>query len=140
MGSPLIHPRSPQHLNGRMSPSPISSPLNTSGSSTPLSGGAGAIPFHHFNHSVHLQVNGFIWDPDVFRGTQSGSHVFRDMTPCENDALGKQFGRLTGVETNDGQSVLANRVTQQLLRDHDKPVPSLDLNPCPPSAGRTGGT
>nr|GMD02261.1 mitogen-activated protein kinase kinase kinase YODA-like [Ipomoea batatas] len=140
MGSPLIHPRSPQHLNGRMSPSPISSPLNTSGSSTPLSGGAGAIPFHHFNHSVHLQVNGFIWDPDVFRGTQSGSHVFRDMTPCENDALGKQFGRLTGVETNDGQSVLANRVTQQLLRDHDKPVPSLDLSPCPPSAGRTGGT
>ncbi|XP_058076080.1 mitogen-activated protein kinase kinase kinase YODA-like [Magnolia sinica] len=36
IGSPLLHPRSPQHMNGRMSTSPISSPRTTSGSSTPF--------------------------------------------------------------------------------------------------------
>ncbi|XP_070053292.1 mitogen-activated protein kinase kinase kinase YODA-like [Nicotiana tomentosiformis] len=149
IGSPLLHPRSPQHLNGRMSPSPISSPITMSGSSTPLSGGTGAIPFHHLNQSVYLQeaaplpqspyMNGpSYWDPDVLRGTPSGSHAFRELASSQNDALGKQFGRPTTGELFDGQSVLANRVSQQLLRDHVKLVPSLDLNPCPPLEGRTG--
>lgn len=120
-----------------------------SGSSTPLSGGTGAIPFHHLNQSVYLQeaaplsqspyMNGpSYWDPDVLRGPPSGSHAFRELASSQNDALGKQFGRTTGGELYDGQSVLANRVSQQLLRDHVKLVPSLDLNPCPPLEGRTG--
>ncbi|KAJ8536795.1 hypothetical protein K7X08_035196 [Anisodus acutangulus] len=149
IGSPLLHPRSPQHLNGRLSPSPISSPITMSGSSTPLSGGTGAIPFHHLNQSVYLQetaplpqspyMNGpSYWDPDVLRGPPSGSHAFLELTSSQNAALGKQFGRSTAGELYDGQSVLANRVSQQLLRDHVKLVPSLDLNPCRPLEGRTG--
>ncbi|CAN4087718.1 unnamed protein product [Withania somnifera] len=148
IGSPLLHPRSPQHLNGRLSPSPISSPITMSGSSTPLSGGTGAVPFHHLNQSVYLQeaapvpqspyMNGpSYWDPDVLRAPPSGSHAFRELTSSQNDALGKQFRRPTGGELYDGQSVLANRVSQQLLRDV-KLVPSLDLNPSPPLEGRTG--
>ncbi|KAK4734561.1 hypothetical protein R3W88_008822 [Solanum pinnatisectum] len=149
IGSPLLNPRSPQHLNGRLSSSPISSPITMSGSSTPLSGGTGAIPFHHLNQSVYLQEAAPLpqspymnspsyWDPDVLRGPPSGCHAFRELASSQNDALGKQFGRTTGGELYDGQSVLANRVSQQLLRDHVKLVPSLDLNPCPPLEGRTG--
>ncbi|TKY70954.1 Mitogen-activated protein kinase kinase kinase YODA [Spatholobus suberectus] len=44
-GSPLL-PSSSLHVSGRLSPSPISSPPTTSGSSTPLTGGIGAVPFH----------------------------------------------------------------------------------------------
>uniref|UniRef100_M1CXM8 ATP binding protein n=2 Tax=Solanum TaxID=4107 RepID=M1CXM8_SOLTU len=134
-----------------MSPSPISSPLNTSGSSTPISGGNGAIPFRHINQSVYLQeartvpnspyMNGSsYWDPDVLRGSPSGSHAFRELASVEYDALGKQFGRLATGELCNGQSALANRVSQQLLRDHVKLISSVDLNPCPPLGGRTGGT
>ncbi|PON62895.1 Serine/threonine protein kinase [Parasponia andersonii] len=47
IGSPLLYSRSPQHMSGRMSPSPISSPHIASGSSTPLTGGSGALPVHH---------------------------------------------------------------------------------------------
>ncbi|PHT78418.1 Mitogen-activated protein kinase kinase kinase YODA [Capsicum annuum] len=150
IGSPLLHPRSPQNLNGRMSSSPISSPLNTSGSSTPISGGNGAIPFRHINQSVYLQeartvpnspyMNGSsYWDPDVLRGAPSGSHAFRELASVEYDALGKQFGRHATGELLNGQSALANRVSQQLLRDHVKLISSVDLNPSPPLAGRTDG-
>ncbi|XP_058076078.1 mitogen-activated protein kinase kinase kinase YODA-like isoform X2 [Magnolia sinica] len=45
IGSPLLLPRSPQHMNGKMSSSSISSPRTTSGLLTPLSNGA--VPFHH---------------------------------------------------------------------------------------------
>ncbi|XP_010662702.1 mitogen-activated protein kinase kinase kinase YODA isoform X1 [Vitis vinifera] len=141
IGSPLLHSRSPQHLNGRMSPSPISSPRTTSGPSTPLTGGSGAIPFPHLKPSVYLQEgfgnvskplnnpysNGPSYhDPnaDIFRGMQLGSHIFP-----ESDALGKQFGRTAHVELYDGQSVLADRVSRQLLRDQVKMNPSLDLSP-----------
>lgn len=152
IGSPLLYPRSPQHLNGRMSPSPISSPLAASCSSTPLSGGNGAIPFHHFNQSIYLQegianlsqclyINApSYWEPDASQGMQSGAHTLWDLQPTENDALANQFGRPTSGEFNSGQSVLANRVSQQLLRDHVKLIPPLDLNPCHPLSGRTGGT
>ncbi|XAR53642.1 Mitogen-activated protein kinase kinase kinase [Bertholletia excelsa] len=146
IGSPLLHPRSPQHLNGRLSPPPISSPHAKSGSSTPLTGGNGAIPFHLLNQSVYLQ-EGFGSKPtppqssyanspsyhsqnhDMFRGMPSGSQIFRELLPNENDALGKQFGR-TIHGAYDGQSVLADRVSQQLLRDHLKANSSLDLRPC----------
>ncbi|XP_027103737.1 mitogen-activated protein kinase kinase kinase YODA isoform X1 [Coffea arabica] len=153
IGSPLLHPRSPPHLNGRMSPSPISSPRTTSGSSTPLSGGAGAVPFQHLNQSTYLQegfgsvpktpqspyINGpLYWDSDMFRGMQAGS-AFRDLTSSENDALSKQFGRPVFGELHDGQSVLADRVSQQLLGDPVKLNPSLDLNSRSRLTGRTNG-
>ncbi|OIT03817.1 PREDICTED: mitogen-activated protein kinase kinase kinase YODA-like isoform X2 [Nicotiana attenuata] len=151
IGSPLLHPRSPQNLNGRMSPSPISSPLNTSGSSTPISGGNGAIPFRHMNQSVYLQeartvpsspyMNGpSYWDPDALRATPLGSRAFQELASFEDDAPGKQFGRPATGELCNAQSALANRVSQQLLRDHVKLIYSVDLNPCPPLSSRTGGT
>ncbi|XP_020540846.1 mitogen-activated protein kinase kinase kinase YODA isoform X2 [Jatropha curcas] len=144
VGSPLLHSRSPQ----RMSPSPISSPRTTSGSSTPLTGGSGAIPFNHLKQSVYLQegfgslpkpsnniyINGLPYhdsNPDMFRGMQPGSHIFADLVPSENDVLGKQL--------YDGQSVLADRVSRQLLRDHVKMNPSLDLSPHSPLPTRTSG-
>ncbi|PIN22258.1 MEKK [Handroanthus impetiginosus] len=142
VGSPLLHARSPQHLSGRMSPSPISSPRTTSGSSTPLTGGIGAIPFHNqplLSQEAfgNLQIrpptpcsnSSSYWDVDILRGVQSGSHAFRELTSYDNDALGKQFGRVPNGELYDGQSVLADRVSQQLLRDPVKLNLSLDLAP-----------
>ncbi|KAK6925839.1 Protein kinase domain, partial [Dillenia turbinata] len=152
-GSPLLHSRSPQHLSGRMSPSPISSPRTTSGSSTPLTGGSGSIPFHHhLKQSAYSQenlvsmpkspdnlyTNGFLLhDPNLeaLKGVQPGSHIFRDRISCENDILGKHFGSAPR-EVYDGQSVLAVRVSQQLLRDHIKSSPSLDLSPGSPLPSR----
>ncbi|XP_010255322.1 PREDICTED: mitogen-activated protein kinase kinase kinase YODA-like [Nelumbo nucifera] len=160
IGSPLLHSRSPQHVNGRMSPSPISSPRTMSGSSTPLTGGNGAVPFHHPKQSSYLHegfgnmprspnnpyVNGATAyhdpRPDLFRGMQPGPHIFPDLISSENDALGKQFGRPVhgdSRELYDGQSVLADRVSQQLLRDHVKSNPSLDLSPGSQMLGRTSG-
>ncbi|XP_025012121.2 mitogen-activated protein kinase kinase kinase YODA [Ricinus communis] len=152
IGSPLLHSRSPQ----RMSPSPISSPRTMSGSSTPLTGGSGAIPFNHLKQSVYLQegfgslpkpsngiyINGLSYhdsNPDLFRGMQPGSHIFSELVPCENDVLGKQLGRPAYGELYDGQSVLADRVSQQLLRDHVKMNPSLDLSPRSSLPNRTTG-
>ncbi|KAJ8752853.1 hypothetical protein K2173_008588 [Erythroxylum novogranatense] len=156
IGSPLLHPRSPQHLNGRMSPSPISSPRTTSGSSTPLTGGAGAVPFNLLKQSAYLQ-DGFMnmskpsnavysngpsyheSNPDLFRGMQIGSAIFPELIPCENDAAGKQLGKPTHGELNDGQPVLAYRVYRQLLGDNVQINPSLDLSPNSPLLSRTSG-
>ncbi|XP_051122744.1 mitogen-activated protein kinase kinase kinase YODA-like [Andrographis paniculata] len=80
IGSPLLHPRSPQNVSGRMTPSPISSPRTTSGSSTPLTNGIGApTSFHLQSMSLHdgfgnLQIrppNPPYWDPDLLRGSHS---------------------------------------------------------------------
>ncbi|GAV79317.1 Pkinase domain-containing protein [Cephalotus follicularis] len=150
IGSPLLHSRSPQHLNERMSPS-ISSPRTTSGPSTPLTGGCGTIPFNHLKQSVclqegfgsmpkafnHLYVNGPSYhdsNPDIFRDMQPGSHIFSELVPCENDV-----GRHAHVELYDGQSVLADRVSRQLLGDHGKMNPSLDLILSSPLPSRTSG-
>lgn len=157
IGSPLVQARSPQHLNGRMSPSPISSPRTTSGSSTPLTGGSGALPFNHLKQPVYLleglgslpkpPPNSFYSNnptyqdssPDMFRGIQPGSHIFSELVP-ENDILGKQRGRLVhGEPPYDGQSVLAYRVSRQLLKDHVKTNPSLDLSPSSPLPPWTNG-
>lgn len=155
VGSPLLHSRSPQHLNGRMSPSPISSPRTTSGSSTPLTGGNSAIPFNHLKQSGFLQEgfggmqkppNGFFINgpsyhessPDIFRGMQPGSNIFSELAPSENNVLGKQFGRPAHGELYDGQSVLADRVSRQLLRDNNV-NPSLDLSPSSPLPSHSNG-
>ncbi|XP_057863081.2 mitogen-activated protein kinase kinase kinase YODA isoform X2 [Cryptomeria japonica] len=64
-GSPLIQPRSPHYRSGRMSPSPISTPLASSGTSTPLTGGHGAIPAQlngSMKHSTYAD-EGFVSVP-----------------------------------------------------------------------------
>ncbi|KAL6132039.1 hypothetical protein ACLB2K_070410 [Fragaria x ananassa] len=155
IGSPLLYSRSPPHLNGRMSPSPISSPRTTSGSSTPLTGGNGAIPFIHLKQSINFQEgfggisnssNGLYGNgpsyhdssPDMFRGKQPGSPIFSELVPSENDVLAKQFGRPAHTEQYNGQSVLADRVSRQLLKDHVK-MNRLDLSPKSPLTSRTNG-
>ncbi|KAJ7969914.1 Mitogen-activated protein kinase kinase kinase [Quillaja saponaria] len=157
IGSPLLHSRSPQHLNGRMSPSPISSPRTTSGSSTPLTGSSGAIPFsNHLKHSVYFQegfgsmpkpphglyMNGPAYhdsSADIFRGMQTGSHIFSELVPNENHVLGKQLEGPANGEACDVQIVLADRVCWQLLGDHGKIKPSLDLSPISSFPSRTNG-
>lgn len=159
IGSPLLRSRSPQHVNGRMSPSPISSPRTASGASTPLTGGSGAIPFsNHLKQSVYFQevlgsmpksssngvymnMNGPVHHDsniDIFRGMQ---HITSELVPnSENDVLGKQFARPPPhAEPYDFQSVLADRVGRQLLGDHVKINPSLDLSPNSSLLSRANG-
>ncbi|KAK1284741.1 Mitogen-activated protein kinase kinase kinase YODA [Acorus calamus] len=139
IGSLLLNSRSPQCMSGRMSPSPISSPRTTSGSSTPLTGGNGAIPFHHSKQSAYphesfksmprspnnLYLNGTTYHdpkPDLSRGTQSVSPMFRDMIPSESDILGKSFGgRAVHADSSDlydGKPVLADHVSASLERQY----------------------
>ncbi|GLT31202.1 hypothetical protein SLA2020_059540 [Shorea laevis] len=156
IGSPLLHSRSPQHLNGRMSPSPISSPHTTSGTSTPLTGGSGALPFCNLKQSFYLQesvgstpksssslyVSGSSYHDsytDIFRGMQPGSPIFAELVLSDNDILGKQLVRPAQGESYDGQSVLADRVSQQLLRDHVKMNQSLNLSPNSPLPSWSSG-
>ncbi|KAK4431472.1 Mitogen-activated protein kinase kinase kinase YODA [Sesamum alatum] len=121
VGSPLPHPRSPQHLNGRISPPSIPT------SSTVLSGGIGAAPYTHLNQSMLRKENiryspmqsptvnsPSYWDPAILQGLHSsGSQAFHEMTAASH--------------RGDGQSVLADRVSQQLLGAHVKLNPSLHL-------------
>ncbi|XP_059629235.1 mitogen-activated protein kinase kinase kinase YODA-like isoform X2 [Cornus florida] len=128
--SPLVHPRSPQHLNGLMSPPPISSPCTASGSSTPITCDSGAMPFHHLNQSAYLQedfermsqppqscyVNGPSYhspNRDIFRGMQSGSHAFQELVSFECDALGKRFRRPANGELIDGRSISTDCASQR---------------------------
>ncbi|XP_075502486.1 mitogen-activated protein kinase kinase kinase YODA-like isoform X3 [Primulina tabacum] len=137
VGSPLLHPRSPQHMNGRMSPSPLSSPF-TSGSSTPLTGGIGPIPHQEGFYNDPKRPS--YWDPDILRGVYAESNAFQESTAFDNDLSKKQFGREGNGEFYNGQSVLADRVAQQLLREPVKLNPPLDFNPSSsPACHRTTG-
>ncbi|XP_074291515.1 mitogen-activated protein kinase kinase kinase YODA-like isoform X2 [Silene latifolia] len=145
IGSPLLHARSPQHFSGMMSPSPISSPRTTSGSSTPLTGGCGAIPFHHSQQSLYMQdgfgtmpkspnsvfLNGPYYhdsNPNILRGVQSSPRALATLVVSDNDMLVKQGVRPSQGDLSNGQSILANRVSEQLLREHAKLNPSLELS------------
>ncbi|KAI4351699.1 hypothetical protein L6164_006033 [Bauhinia variegata] len=159
IGSPLLRSRSPQHMNGRMSPSPISSPRTASGASSPLTGGSGAIPFsNHLKQSVYFHEclgslpkpsnSVYINSPtapvhhdsnvDIFRGMQMGSHITSELV-SENDVTGKQLAVPAHAESYDVQSVLADRVCRQLLGEHGKINPSLDLSPNSSLLSRANG-
>lgn len=156
IGSPLLHPRSPQRLNGMMSPSPISSPRTTSGSSTPLTGASGAIPLYHSQQSIYMQEgfgivpksshgvfhNGTCYhdpNPNILRGIQSGPPALKALVVSENEFQGKQVGRPRQSDLCNGQSVLADRVSQQLLREHVKLNPPLEFSPRSTLPSRTNG-
>lgn len=143
IGSPLLHSRSPQHMSGRMSPSPISSPHTASGASTPLSGGSGMLPFPHLKQpgsymhegmgTIQRSQNSFYTNggthfhepkSEFFRGMPQASQAFRDIISSDNCTLGNQITQPTSGEFYDVQSVLADRVSQQLLRDHVKLNPT----------------
>lgn len=141
-----------------MSPSPISSPHTASGSSTPLTGGSGAPPFHHpkqpttYLHegmgTIQRCQNGFYTNgstpyhepkPELFRAMPQASHAFRDIISPDNSTIGNQIGRPAAGDFYDVQSVLADRVSQQLLRDHVKLNPALDFSLSSPVLDRTNG-
>ncbi|XP_019240923.1 PREDICTED: mitogen-activated protein kinase kinase kinase YODA-like isoform X2 [Nicotiana attenuata] len=149
--------QSPKHMSGKLSPSTISSPRAVSGSTTPLSGGGGAAPlFNPMTYSSEgigtspraqrsFHPNGETshdLNPDMFRGT-SQSHLIQETLPSDNGFVGDNFGgpaqRGVTEQPYQGQSVLANRVAQQLLRDQVKLGPSFDLNPGSPVFGRDNG-
>ncbi|TMW95756.1 hypothetical protein EJD97_008376 [Solanum chilense] len=142
--SPVYHSQSPKHMSGRFSPSTISSPRAVSGSSTPLSGGGGAVPLSNpimpttsssedMGTSPKAQS---CFYPDAYTSHGLKSDMFRETPPYGNGFFGENFGghAQNGVngQPYQGQSVLANRVAQQLLRDQVKLSPSFDLNPGSP--------
>ncbi|KAJ0048342.1 hypothetical protein Pint_15145 [Pistacia integerrima] len=161
IGSPLLHTRSPQHASGRMSPSPISSPHTASGSSTPLTGGSGAIPFHQYQQPTNYLQEGIAIAPrsqnnfytnasnpyqdprhDLFRGMSQASRVFREVISSDGATQVNQFGRPGNGDLRDfydGRLVLSDQVSEQILRNHPKLNPSVDLNPSSSMLGRING-
>lgn len=164
IGSPILQPRSPQHPSGRLSPSPISSPHTASGSSTPITGGSGAIPFYHPKHPTYLHEsiglvsrapNSFqtnasnsYQDPklDLYQGVPLASHAFREIISSDHGthrgALGNQFRHPAHGDPRefyDRQPVLADHVSQQLLRDHAKLNRAVEFNTNSLMLGRTIG-
>jgi hypothetical protein len=141
VGSPIFHSHSP-HISGRRSPSPISSPHALSGSSTPLTGCGGAIPFHHQRQTTvnflhegigssrspgsggNFYTNSFFQEPSRQQDRSRSSprtppHVFWD----NNGSIQPGYNW-----NKDNQPVLSDHVSQQLLSEHLK-LKSLDLRP-----------
>lgn len=149
--SPLYHSQSPKHMSGRLSPSTISSPCAVSGSSTPLSGGGGAVPLFNSMMPTSYSSEGAgtspkaqsCFYPDGYTSHNLKSDMFRETPPYGNGFIGEIFGGHAQNGFNgqpyQGQSVLANRVAQQLLRDQVKLSPSFDLNPGSPVFGWDNG-
>ncbi|GLJ42461.1 hypothetical protein SUGI_0879980 [Cryptomeria japonica] len=137
-GSPLIQPRSPHYRSGRMSPSPISTPLASSGTSTPLTGGHGAIPAQlngSMKHSTYAD-EGFVSVPRSpnrrYINDSSGNGVYHDMrcdvyrgTPMiltpegspraqeqlsDDGILGQAYGRMTREINGEAQRQYCGQV------------------------------
>lgn len=156
IASPILHSRSPQHVSGRMSPSPISSPHTASGSSTPLTGGSGALPFHHQKQPANYLHEGMVVSPrsqssfygssryqevksDLFQGMSQQAHVFPELVSSDNGVAGNLFGRSCPGdlrESYDGRSLLVDHLSQQSLSERLKLKQSVDLNPRASAPGR----
>ncbi|KAJ6830599.1 mitogen-activated protein kinase kinase kinase YODA-like isoform X1 [Iris pallida] len=150
--TPLLS-RSPRHANGRMSPSPISSPKTTSGSSTPLTGCNGAIPFNQSKQFPYLH-EGFTnvqkSASDLYASTPTynelGVDLFQGMQEqlaSEADILSLQFGRRPHADLHepyDRKAIFADRVPHQFLKDQLKLSPTLDRSPRSPIFGHTNRT
>ncbi|KAK9665479.1 hypothetical protein RND81_14G114700 [Saponaria officinalis] len=152
ISSPLFQARSPQHLRGTASPS-ICSPHNTSGSSTPLTYGSGPIPFHHSQQSQYMQdgfgtipkspnsvfLNGPCYSdskPNIRQGVKSSPRALVSVTVSESETR----VRSSQGGLSSGQSVLADRVSRQLLREHAKLNPSPKYSPRSSLLNRTNDT
>ncbi|TVU28808.1 hypothetical protein EJB05_20341 [Eragrostis curvula] len=155
-GSPLLRSRSPQHQNGRMSPSPISSPRTTSGASTPLTGGNGAIPLNHARQPAYRN-DGFTITSrgiddhlpsrpaDPVRGrfvrVQQVSAGLPERVVSEADILSSQFGKMGPVNVWDlhDRQLPSEHSSRQNSGDRVKLKPSLDLTSAPLHFGRNHG-
>ncbi|AQK73377.1 Mitogen-activated protein kinase kinase kinase YODA [Zea mays] len=155
-GSPLLRSRSPQHQNGRMSPSPICSPRTTSGASTPLTGGSGAVPLNHVrqpayrNEGFTVTSRGFDdhmpsrpVDPvhGRFIRVQQFSVGRQERVVSEVDILSSQYGKMRHANVWDphDRPLPSERSSQQCFGNHAKLKPSLDLRSGPRQPGRNHG-
>lgn len=131
--SPLLRSRSPH--NGYMTPSPISSPRTTSGASTPLTGGTGAVPFNNLSHQSSYYANdGYV--PSI-RVQQCSPAAFRERIISESDILSPHFGKMVHGNVRDpydSQSV-ADTGSRRI-----KLNPSLDLRPGNTTRGYWGNS
>lgn len=147
IASPFLHSRSPQCMSPRPCMSPISSPHVISGSSTPLSGGGGPIPFHLTKQSpayLHEGMgmtprsqNSFYpktgvsykeLKPELFQGAPKASHVFQEAIQSEKGFFRHQFGRSAQGDVGLCTGLSANLVSPRLLKDQLKSNPP--VNPC----------
>ncbi|KAJ1411802.1 Protein kinase domain [Sesbania bispinosa] len=143
------------HASGRMSPSPISSPHTASGSSTPLTSGGGAIPFHLTKQPIlsyedvgmiQKSQNGLYSSGNTAylgsgRKTQT-THACRDIASSDNDILANHDKRAVQGdprEFHEGKSYLVDCMSQQLLRDYMRLNASLGILPSSPMLGRKNG-
>jgi len=78
-------------------------------------------------------------NPNILRGIQSGPPALTALVGSENEFHGKQIGRPHQGDPCNGQSVLADRVAQQLLREHVKLNPPLEFSPRSTLPSRTNG-
>ncbi|CAD5175832.1 unnamed protein product [Musa acuminata subsp. malaccensis] len=150
IGSPLLSSRSPQHINGRMSPSPISSPRTASGASTPLTGGYGAIPFGQSKQGARdhdgstclskctndICASGIIYHESKLNylpGTQQGSPKIWERMASEADILSSQFGRFRHGNLWDPyeKQPMLSDMPLQVLRDQIKFGPTQNLSSGP---------
>ncbi|KAM0846194.1 hypothetical protein ACQ4PT_055836 [Festuca glaucescens] len=154
-GSPLLRSRSPQHQNGRMSPSPISSPRTTSGASTPVTGGSGAIPFNHNRQSAYSNEGFTITsrgldeqasrppDPVVGRSgrPQQFSTGIQERVVSEADIPKPQSGKMRRRNVRDlrDTTLPSKHVSQHGIGNHVKLKPSLDLTSGNPQLVRNHG-
>lgn len=143
-GSPLLRSRSPQHQNGRMSPSPISSPRATSGASSPVAGVHGAIPFSHARQPAYsnegftiaprgLDKNLPTRPPDPVLGhfgrAQQFSTGTQERVISECDILRPQTGKMRRLNVQDlnATTLPSKHVSQHGSGSHVRLKPSLDL-------------
>ncbi|KAF7090294.1 hypothetical protein CFC21_093061 [Triticum aestivum] len=143
-GSPLLRSRSPQHQNGRMSPSPISSPRATSGASSPVAGVHGAIPFSHARQPAYsnegftiaprgLDKNLPTRPPDPVLGhfgrAQQFSTCTQERVISECDILRPQTGKMRRLNVQDlnATTLASKHVSQHGSGSHMRLKPSLDL-------------
>ncbi|XP_042474442.1 mitogen-activated protein kinase kinase kinase YODA-like [Zingiber officinale] len=141
MGSPHLNSSSQRYVSGRMSPSPISSPIATSGASTPLTGGNGAIPFSQskqggrepdgFNRlskcKSDVYLSGTICHErklNLLAGMQQGPQNVWERVASEADIRSAQFGRLRQVNLRDPHEKQHDHVLLRSVRDQMKLKPS----------------
>ena len=139
-----------------MSPSPISSPRTTSGASTPLTGGSGAIPLNHVrqpaykNEAFTVASRGFDdhlpsqpADPvhRRFVRVQQLSAGLQERVVSEPDILSSQFGNMRHATVWDSHDrpLPSECSSQRSFGDDVKLKPSLDLRSGPPHPGRNHG-
>jgi hypothetical protein len=138
-----------------MSPSPISSPRTTSGASTPVTGGSGAIPFNHNRQPVYSNEGFTITsrgldeqasrplDPVVGRygRPQQFSTGIQERVVSEADIPKPQSGKMRRRSVRDlhDTTLPSKHVSQHGVGNHVKLKPSLGLTSGNPQLVRNHG-